>query len=262
MGTQLSEQLLRLYGLATQNALPHFEQVALRQLGQIVGFNGAVWGQGMANKSDGLVHIEQASLIDRGPQLVADYAHLPIPDPVTQTFIHRPEQAQVVEVDRIYKNQRLSCIRDYLRAYDIGHLLLQGCMDTATGKLSWLTVYRSADERPFSLEDSLRLATLLPHWIQARNICMLAHGSDQPNASPAPCPATELKWIKRPEVLTDRQREVLLFLALGLTYKQIANHLGLSEQTVKEHASNIYAKLGVQNRAEAVYEGRLLGVIE
>ncbi len=57
------------------------------------------------------------------------------------------------------------------------------------------------------------------------------------------------------EALTPRESEVLAQLALGLTNKQIALTLGISEHTVKYHISSIYAKLGVMNRAEAVRVG-------
>lgn len=52
--------------------------------------------------------------------------------------------------------------------------------------------------------------------------------------------------------LTDREREVLLLLAKGLTNAQIAERLMLSMSTVKFHIRNILSKLGAANRAEAV----------
>jgi len=60
------------------------------------------------------------------------------------------------------------------------------------------------------------------------------------------------------EVLSDRENEVLSLLALGLLYKEIADKLGISEGTVKQHIHRIYAKMHVQNRTEAVnrYFGR------
>ena len=61
------------------------------------------------------------------------------------------------------------------------------------------------------------------------------------------------------EALTAREKDVLLHLAQGLTNKQIAHALGISEHTVKFHVSAIYSKLGVANRAEAVQKGAHLG---
>lgn len=57
------------------------------------------------------------------------------------------------------------------------------------------------------------------------------------------------------ETLTPREGEVLNALSQGLTNKQIAHSLGISEHTVKYHISSIYSKLGVMNRAEAVRVG-------
>ena len=59
--------------------------------------------------------------------------------------------------------------------------------------------------------------------------------------------------------LTLRQRRVLELLSQGLSNKQIARTLGISEITVKAHVSSIFKKLGVTNRVQAVLEaGRLL----
>jgi DNA-binding NarL/FixJ family response regulator len=48
--------------------------------------------------------------------------------------------------------------------------------------------------------------------------------------------------------LTRREREVVLALAEGLSNKDVARRLNLSEGTVKVHLHNIYSKLGVRNR--------------
>lgn len=52
--------------------------------------------------------------------------------------------------------------------------------------------------------------------------------------------------------LTYRQGEILGLMLRGLPNKRIARELGLSEQTVKEHISNVLAKLGVANRVGAI----------
>jgi DNA-binding NarL/FixJ family response regulator len=75
-------------------------------------------------------------------------------------------------------------------------------------------------------------------------------------------PATELRETEElTEELTDRESEVLQWLAQGLANKQIALRLNISEHTVKFHVSAIYAKLGVTNRTEAVRRGARLGLI-
>ena len=54
------------------------------------------------------------------------------------------------------------------------------------------------------------------------------------------------------EPLTEREVQVLALLAQGLSNKTIARKLVLTEGTVKTHAHNIYAKLAVSTRGEAV----------
>jgi DNA-binding NarL/FixJ family response regulator len=52
--------------------------------------------------------------------------------------------------------------------------------------------------------------------------------------------------------LTSREREILQLLAKGLLYKEIASQLSLSTGTVRQHIHNMYEKLHVQNRTEAI----------
>jgi LuxR family maltose regulon positive regulatory protein len=63
------------------------------------------------------------------------------------------------------------------------------------------------------------------------------------------------------EPLTEREIEVLKHIAQGFTNQEVAQELVLSLYTVKSHARNIYSKLGVKNRTEAVSRARLLGLL-
>lgn len=62
-------------------------------------------------------------------------------------------------------------------------------------------------------------------------------------------------------VLSPREREVLMELARGATYADIAGALYVSENTVKTHVSSLYAKLGVSRRSEALAIGRALHLL-
>jgi LuxR family maltose regulon positive regulatory protein len=63
------------------------------------------------------------------------------------------------------------------------------------------------------------------------------------------------------EPLSAREIEILQLIADGLTNPEIAAKLFLSPNTVKVHARNIYGKLGVHNRAEAVVRAIALGIL-
>ncbi len=54
--------------------------------------------------------------------------------------------------------------------------------------------------------------------------------------------------------LSDRETEVIRMLSKGMNYKEVAIDLFLSPHTVKTHIKNIYAKLHVNSRAEAIYK--------
>ena len=54
------------------------------------------------------------------------------------------------------------------------------------------------------------------------------------------------------EILTDRESEILDYLSKGYLYKEIAAALFISKETVKKHIHNIYEKLHVQTRTEAL----------
>jgi NarL family two-component system response regulator YdfI len=59
--------------------------------------------------------------------------------------------------------------------------------------------------------------------------------------------------------VTEREMEVLRAVGEGLTSKQIALQLGITERTVKAHLTNIYNKLGVDSRAAAIAEAARRG---
>jgi len=60
--------------------------------------------------------------------------------------------------------------------------------------------------------------------------------------------------------LTDREREVLQLLAQGMTNQQIAQSLYISVKTVRNHVSNIFSKLQVADRVQAIIRARDAGL--
>lgn len=62
-------------------------------------------------------------------------------------------------------------------------------------------------------------------------------------------------------ILTNREKEVFELLVLNKSTKEIADFLGISEKTVRNHISNAIQKLEVKGRAQAVVELIKLGEI-
>lgn len=124
-----------------------------------------------------------------------------------------------------------------LTTYNEDDLMLRGLRAGACG-------YLLKDTNMETLFHAIRAAArgdmLLQPEVMAR---ILARTTDVPLAIPASSQADEL---------TAREREVLQALARGERSKEIAHRLGISLRTVGSHITNIYSKLGVDSRAEAV----------
>lgn len=67
--------------------------------------------------------------------------------------------------------------------------------------------------------------------------------------------------VEQPESLTAREIEVLRLAAQGMTNRQIGHTLGISHRTVQGHLANVYGKLAVNSRTEAVTEALKRGWI-
>ena len=90
-----------------------------------------------------------------------------------------------------------------------------------------------------SLLATARGEIVLPPSLAAQALLALARGNVAPQQHQI-------------ESLTDREQDVLTLLAQGMTNKDIAQTLFLSVRTIEAHLRNIYGKLDVNNRTEAV----------
>jgi DNA-binding NarL/FixJ family response regulator len=62
------------------------------------------------------------------------------------------------------------------------------------------------------------------------------------------------------ELLSERELEVLRWLASGASNREIGRRLYITEGTVKRHVYNIFGKLSVRNRTQAALQARKLGI--
>ena len=66
----------------------------------------------------------------------------------------------------------------------------------------------------------------------------------------------------RRDGLTTREVEVLELMAAGLTHRQIALRLGITDKTARNHMTNVYEKLEIHGRAEAVLYAVRAGLVD
>jgi LuxR family transcriptional regulator, maltose regulon positive regulatory protein len=115
------------------------------------------------------------------------------------------------------------------------------------------------------LDEGLPIRPLLQAAVE-RNITveyarkLLAALEDAARSNTTAAPSTE-KQTKLVEPLTDREIELLRLIAAGLSNQEIAERLFISLPTVKWHISNIFSKLGVRSRTQAVVLATSLGVL-
>jgi DNA-binding NarL/FixJ family response regulator len=110
--------------------------------------------------------------------------------------------------------------------------------------------YILKDARPIDLIESVRdlMAGRSPISASiARHIIRQAH------AAPTAAPAADANNAPPAPTLTPREMDILWGIAKGFTYNDIAERLGVSRQTVPSHIKNIYRKLEVNSRSEAVF---------
>lgn len=125
-------------------------------------------------------------------------------------------------------------IIDAFKAGAIGYLL----KDVPSEKL--FEAIRSASRGEYSIAPPI-MAKLVSEVTKTERVIQRKPGIDNP--------------------LSRREREVLLFVAEGLSNKEIADKLVISEGTVKNHLSNILAKLEVRDRGQAVIRAKDSGFI-
>ncbi|MGX1571661.1 LuxR C-terminal-related transcriptional regulator, partial [Paenibacillus terrae] len=124
-----------------------------------------------------------------------------------------------------------------LTTYNEDDLMIQGL---SLGAKGYLLKDTSRENLFRTIESALRGETLLQPEITAR---VFAKTSKR-----------EVKSEQHEDtsILTEKERIILQSVARGLRSKEIAFDMGISERTVKAHLTNIYNKLGVDSRSEAV----------
>jgi two-component system, NarL family, response regulator DevR len=120
-----------------------------------------------------------------------------------------------------------------LTSYDDDEALFSAILAGASG-------YLLKDVRGTDLVDTVRRVaagqSLLDPSVTARVLDRIRHGQSEPDE------------LSR---LNEREREILGYIAEGLTNRQIAQRMYLAEKTVKTYVSSLLAKLGMERRTQA-----------
>jgi DNA-binding NarL/FixJ family response regulator len=129
-----------------------------------------------------------------------------------------------------------------LTTFDIDDYVFQALQAGASGFLL-------KDALPAELAEAVRVVAagdgLLSPRLTRLVIEHFARGGAAQASAPSPAPAELAE-------LTQRENEILVLVAQGLSNAEIARTLFLAEQTVKTHVSRIFTKLGLRDRAQAV----------
>lgn len=110
------------------------------------------------------------------------------------------------------------------------------------GARGYLTKDASSDEIERALRDAAAGRTRLDPAVQERLVDLLTSG---------PAPAA-VRGAPPGGPLTERETEVVVLMAQGLSNREIAGRLFVTEATVKTHVNNVFTKLDVNDRASAV----------
>jgi DNA-binding NarL/FixJ family response regulator len=106
--------------------------------------------------------------------------------------------------------------------------------------------YLLKDEIPDAIVQAIRAVAEGGTWFSQRIAGVIAR------STLAPAPAPDAEPIGGAPALTPREWEILQHIAQGQSNSEIADQLSLSKATVQNYVSNIYAKLGIETRAEAM----------
>jgi DNA-binding NarL/FixJ family response regulator len=169
------------------------------------------------------------------PDVVLMDLHMPVLDGIAATRRLRVEQPAV----------RVLALTTFDHDEDVFAAL-------RAGAVGYLLKDVSSDRLVEALLAAARGESVLQPSVAAKVVARFARMTDEPSA-PRPQPLVV--------PLSDRELEVLRLLAEGGSNREIASALFLAEGTVKNHVTNVLAKLGARDRTQAALRARALDLI-
>ncbi|MDI3089678.1 response regulator transcription factor [Priestia megaterium] len=151
--------------------------------------------------------------------------------------LNMPKMSGLEAIERL-KEQQSTIPIIILTTYNEDKLMIRGL---SLGAKGYLLKDTSRENLFRTIESAIRGETLLQPEITSRIFSF-----KEKQSFSAPSLASEKV------IFTEREQNILQAVAEGSTSKKIALELGISERTVKAHLTNIYTKLGVNSRSQAV----------
>lgn len=136
-----------------------------------------------------------------------------------------------------------------ISAWSEEQIILNALQAGATG---YLLKERDDIEISLSIRSILRGGAPIDPFIARHILAMI---------SPPAAPPSDASKAATPPALTPREIEILTMVNKGFTNREIAEIMSLSHHTVECHVRNIYKKLAVRSRTEAVFEARAHGYL-
>ena len=181
---------------------------------------------------DGHQALERAAAL--APDVVLMDLHMPVLDGIGATRRLRVEQPGV----------RVLALTTFDDDEDVFAAL-------RAGALGYLLKDVSADRLVEAVQAAARGESVLQPSVAAKVVARFAQLDDAPRARPQPLVVP----------LSDRELDVLRLLADGRSNREIATVLFLAEGTVKNHVTNVLAKLGARDRTQAALRARALDLL-
>ena len=207
------------------------DQALFREaLGTLLGARPEVEVVGEAG--DGHQALERAAAL--APDVVLMDLHMPVLDGIGATRRLRVEQPGV----------RVLALTTFDEDEDVFAAL-------RAGALGYLLKDVSADRLVEAVQAAARGESVLQPSVAAKVVARFAQLDDAPRARPQPLVVP----------LSDRELDVLRLLADGRSNREIATALFLAEGTVKNHVTNVLAKLGARDRTQAALRARALDLL-